>query len=107
MIGKIVKVTIDRPLGSYHPNHKDLYYPINYGYVDGILGGDGEYQDAYVLGVDKPIKEFIGKVIAIIHRLNDVEDKWVVAPPEMAFTKEQIYKQVEFQEKYFVVEMLM
>ena len=107
MIGKIVKVTIDRPLGSFHPKHRDLYYPINYGYVDGILGGDGEYQDAYVLGVDKPIKEFVGKVVAIIHRLDDLEDKWVVAPPEMAFTKEQIYKQVEFQEKYFKIEILM
>ena len=107
MIGKIVKVTIDRPLGSYHPNHKDLYYPVNYGFVKSIIGGDGEEQDAYVLGVDQPLKQFTGKVIAIIHRLDDVEDKWVVAPPEMSFTKEQIYKQVEFQEKYFKIEILM
>lgn len=32
MIGKIVTVTVDRPLGSCHPEHKDIYYPINYGY---------------------------------------------------------------------------
>lgn len=105
MLGKIVKVTIDRPLGSFHPTHKDLYYPVNYGFVEGILGGDGEYQDAYVLGTTEPLTEFTGKVIAIIHRLNDVEDKWVVAPPEKAFTQEQIYKQVEFQEKYFKIEI--
>ena len=107
MIGKIVKVTIDRPLGSFHPKYRDLYYPINYGYVDGILGGDGECQDAYVLGVAEPLTQFTGKVVAIIHRLDDVEDKWVVAPPEMVFTKEQIYKQVQFQEKYFKIEILM
>ena len=107
MLGKIVTVTIDRPLGSFHPKHWNLYYPINYGYVDGILGGDGECQDAYVLGVAEPLTQFTGKVIAIIHQLDDVEDKWVVAPLEMAFTKEEIYKQVEFQEKYFDVEMLM
>ena len=107
MIGKIVKVTIDRPLGSYHPNHKDLYYPVNYGFVECIIGGDGEEQDAYVLGVDKPIKEFVGKVIAVVHRLDDIEDKWIVAPPEMTFTKEKIYKQVQFQEKYFKIEILM
>lgn len=107
MLGKIVKVTIDRPLGSFHPKHKDLYYPINYGFVEGILGGDGEYQDAYVLGITEPLTEFTGKVIAIIHRLNDVEDKWVVAPPEMTFTKYQIHKQVQFQEQYFDIEILM
>lgn len=107
MLGKIVKVTIDRPLGSFHPTHKDLYYPVNYGFVEGILGGDGEYQDAYVLGLTEPLTEFTGKVIAIIHRLNDVENKWVVAPTEMAFTKEEIYNQVQFQERYFRIEILM
>lgn len=107
MLGKIVKVTIDRPLGSYHPNHNDLYYPVNYGFVESIIGGDGEYQDAYVLGIDQPLKQFIGKVIAVVHRLDDVEDKWVVAPTETAFTKEEIYKQVEFQERYFRIEILM
>ena len=107
MLGKIVKVTVDRPLGSYHPSHKDLYYPVNYGFVKGIIAGDGEYQDAYVLRVYEPIKEYTGKVIAIIHRLDDVEDKWIVAPTETTFTTEEIYKQVEFQEKYFEIEIQM
>lgn len=57
MIGKIVTVTVDRPIGSYHPVHKNLYYPINYGYVKGIIAQDGEEQDAYVIGVDVPVKE--------------------------------------------------
>ena len=80
MIGKIVKVTVDRSLGSYHPEHKDMYYPINYGYIEGIMAPDGEEQDAYILGVDKPVSEFTGKIIAIIHRYDDVEEKWVVSP---------------------------
>ena len=80
MIGDIVKVTVDRPMGSYHPKHKDIYYPINYGYIEGIMAPDGEEQDAYILGVYKPIAEFEGKIIAIIHRYDDVEEKWVVAP---------------------------
>ena len=66
MLGKLVKVTVDRPLGSYHPKHKDMYYPINYGYIEGIIAGDGEEQDAYIIGIDEPIKEFTGRVIAII-----------------------------------------
>ncbi|MCH5157114.1 MAG: inorganic pyrophosphatase [Clostridiales bacterium] len=101
MIGKIVKVTVDRPLGSYHPEHKDIYYSINYGYVNGVMAGDGEEQDAYILGVDVAVKEFTGKVIAIIHRENDVEDKWVVAPENCSFSKDEIERQVNFQERFF------
>lgn len=101
MVGKIVKVTIDRPLGSRHPKHKDIIYPINYGYIGGIIAPDGEEQDAYVLGVDTPVKEFTGKVIAVIHRDDDVEEKWVVAPEGVDFSDEEILKQVFFQERYF------
>ena len=105
MIGSVVTVTIDRPLGSYHPEHKDLYYPINYGYIEGVIAPDGEEQDAYVLGVNEPLKEFVGKVIAIIHRMDDVEEKWVVAPDGVSFTQDEILRQVAFQEQYFVSEV--
>ncbi len=107
MLGKTVKVIIDRPLGSYHPAHKDIYYPINYGYIEGIIANDLEEQDAYILGINKPLKEFEGKVIAIIHRLNDVEDKLVVAPINETYTKEEIIKLINFQEQYFEIEIIM
>lgn len=107
MIGDIVKVTVDRSLGSYHPEHKDMYYPINYGYIEGIMSPDKEEQDAYILGVDEPVKEFTGRIIAIIHRLDDVEEKWVVAPENLSFSKEEIIAQVLFQEKYFQWEIEM
>ena len=107
MIGDIVKGTVDRPLGSYHPEHKDMYYPINYGYIEGIMSPDKEEQDAYILGVDEPVKEFTGRIIAIIHRLDDVEEKWVVAPENLFFSKEEIIAQVLFQEKYFQWEIEM
>ena len=107
MIGKIVKVIVDRPLGSYHPKHKDIYYPINYGYIEGIIAPDGEEQDAYILGVNEPVEEFTGRIIAIIHRFDDVEEKWVVAPENKFYTKDEIVQQVEFQEKYFDSEIRM
>lgn len=107
MIGKIVKVTVDRPLGSYHPEHKDMYYPINYGYIEGIIAPDGEEQDAYILGVNTPVKEFTGKIIGVIHRNDDVEEKWVVAPEGISFTKEEIFESVKFQEQYFQSEIRM
>ena len=101
MIGKNVSVTVDRPLGSYHPDHHDLYYPINYGFIEGIMAPDGEEQDAYILGVDIPLDTFTGTVIAIIHRNDDVEDKWVVAPEGRNFTEEEITAATYFQEQYF------
>jgi inorganic pyrophosphatase len=105
MIGTTVKVIVDRPLGSHHPRHDDIVYPVNYGYIPGIMAPDGEEQDAYILGIHEPVEEFEGRVIAIIHRLDDVEDKWVVAPEGMTFTKEQIMEQVAFQEQYFRTEI--
>ena len=105
MIGSTVTVIVDRPLGTYHPKHKDIFYTVNYGYIPGIIAPDGEEQDAYILGIDTPIAEFTGKVIAVIHRLDDVEDKWVVAPEGVSFTKEEIARQVAFQEQYFRTEI--
>lgn len=106
-MGTILTVKIDRPLGSTHPKHPDLIYPVNYGYIPGLFAPDGEEQDVYLLGVDKPVKEFTGELIAVIHRLNDVEDKWVIAPLGMKFSREEIVRQVAFQERYFQSELAM
>lgn len=107
MIGDIVKVTVDRPLGSYHPEYKDMYYPVNYGYVEGIIAPDGEEQDSYILGVNEALKEFTGKIIAVIHRFDDIEEKWVVAPEDVSFSKDEIMEQVKFQEQYYKSEIVM
>ena len=71
------------------------------------MAPDGEEQDAYVLGVDEPVEEFSGVIIAIIHRYDDVEEKWVVAPEGVSFTVEEIERQIHFQEKYFMSEIRM
>lgn len=105
MIGETVNVIVDRPLGSFHPKHRDIYYPVNYGYIPGVIAPDGEEQDAYILGVPEPVSEFTGKVIGVIYRFDDVEEKWVVAPEGMSFTKEEIMEQVAFQEQYFRTEI--
>lgn len=105
MIGAAVTVLVDRPLGSAHPEYPELIYPVNYGYIPGIMAADGEEQDAYILGMDRPLKRFSGQVVAVIHRLDDTEDKWVVAPEGSRFTKEQIAAAVDFQERYFQSEI--
>jgi inorganic pyrophosphatase len=84
-----------------------MYYPVNYGYIEGVMAPDGEEQDVYILGIDRPVKSFTGKIIAIVHRSDDVEEKWVVCPEDAIFTKEQIEKQIHFQERFFNSEIEM
>jgi len=100
-LGKIVTVMVDRPLGSRHPRHLDIQYPVNYGYIPGILGGDGEPQDVYLLGVYTPVEQYTAQIIALVHRENDVEDKLVAAPAGVLFSVEEILEQIKFQEQYF------
>ena len=100
-LGKTVAVKIDRPLGSTHPEHSDIRYPVNYGFIAGALAPDGSELDAYVLGVDEPVRTFIGRCIAIIHRTSDEDDKLVVVPGGQEFSDEQIRALTDFQERFF------
>lgn len=105
-LGKIVVIGIDRPIGYVHKKENySLTYPINYGYVPGVLGGDGEELDVYLLGVSEAVEEYECEIIAIVHRHNDVEDKLVGAPVGIRFTKEEIEKEICFQEQYYDTEI--
>ena len=102
-LGKRVKVQIDRPLGTKHPKH-NIWYTVNYGFIPNTVSGDGEELDAYVLGEFLPLEEFDGVVIAVIHRLDDNDDKLVVTDGRN-FTDEQIKVLTEFQERFFKSEI--
>ena len=100
-LGKEVEVKIDRPLGSNHPKH-GFRYEVNYGFIPDTKAPDGEEIDAYVLGIDTPLENFSGKCIAVIHRLNDDDDKLVVVPESYkGMTDDEIKKLTFFQEQYF------
>ena len=98
LLGKAVHVEVDRPVGYLHG---DILYPVNYGYIPGLLAGDGEEQDVYILGVSEPLERFDGYIIGAVRRKNDVEDKLVAAPKGTAFHQGQIAEMVAFQERYF------
>lgn len=104
-IGKNVEVTIDRQLGSKHPKW-DFIYEVNYGYIENTLSPDGEELDAYLLGINKPIEKMAGKVIAIIHRTDDDDDKLVISCGENDIDDETIRKLTDFQEKFFKSEII-
>ena len=99
-IGKTITAKIDRKMGSKHPKH-GFIYPINYGYVPNTISGDGEELDCYVLGVFEPIESFTGECIAIIHRLNDNDDKLILVPKDKKYTNDEIRVLTEFQERFF------
>lgn len=104
-LGKTVTIKMDRPIGSIHPKHPDLVYPINYGYIPNVFGGDGEELDVYLLGVDVPVEEYTARIIGIVHRRNDVEDKLIAAPEGFYFDQQQMAKAVCFQEQYYESEI--
>jgi inorganic pyrophosphatase len=104
-IGKRVHVHIDRPLGSHHPTH-GFYYPVNYGFIPSVPAPDGDDLDAYVLGVDQPLQEFYGVCVAVIHRLDDDDDKLVVLPEGLDLENDRIQAQTAFQEGFFHSEII-
>ena len=104
--GKEVTVYIDRPIGSRHTKYSDIVYEVNYGYIKEIVAPDNEYQDAYLLGVDTKVKQYRGKVYAIVERGNDNEDKLIVIANDKEYTLEEINKFINFQEKYFIYKII-
>ena len=104
-LDKTLEVRIDRPLGSKHPKH-GFIYPVNYGYIPNTISGDGEELDCYILGIYNPIETFKGKCIAIIHRLDDNDDRLIIVPENKSFSNNEIRVLTDFQEQYFKSEIL-
>ena len=102
MLGRTVTVTIDRPIGYVHVKSGITFrYPINYGFLPDLIGGDGDEQDVYILGVEEPLETFTGRIIGVVRRADDNEDKLVAAPEGMLFHQGQIAEAVHFVEQYF------
>lgn len=99
-IGRLVEVQVDRPLGSLHPEF-GFVYAVNYGFVPGVSAADGDELDAYVLGVSEPVPRFVGRCVAVIHRLDDDDDKLVVVPDGTQLSDGEIGRLTHFQEQYF------
>jgi inorganic pyrophosphatase len=101
-LGREVSIEIDRPIGYvHHKGEKILVYPINYGYIPNVLGGDGEELDVFLIGVDSPVSTYTGRIVGIAYRADDVEDKLIMAPTGKSFSAEEMARAVYFQEKYY------
>ncbi|MBP7804744.1 MAG: GIY-YIG nuclease family protein [Candidatus Pacebacteria bacterium] len=97
-LGRKVSIVIDQAYGTYHGN---IRYTSNYGFVPKTKAPDGMELDAYMLGPKKPLKKVSGHCIAIIHRLEDDDDKLILVENGVEMTDKQIEKAVHFQERFF------
>lgn len=104
MLHKPVLVEIDRPIGY---DHNGIIYELNYGYTKRLVSPDGDYLDAYIIDDDLNSSSYFGEVIAIVHRKNDIEDKLIVGKKGQTISKEDLLKKINFQEKYFDIELIM
>lgn len=102
-LGRCCRVTVDRPLGSRHPRLPDVFYPVNYGFIEGTLVGDGCEIDADILDVGEPVASYCGLCVAVIDRRNEDEDKLVFA--DRPVTEDVIRAQTEFMERHFDIEI--
>ena len=101
--GKLVKIEFDRPVGTRHEKRGNAWvYPINYGYIPNVLGGDGEELDVYLLGIYTPLKEACTvKIVGAVFRADDDEDKLLAVLPDAPIPNAEVAaKEVDFQERY-------
>lgn len=101
-IGKIVCGKTVFAIGDCHPSFPDLVYPINFGTVD----ISNIQMDAYLIGIDTPVEEFKGRIIAVLKSEEKIGDKLVVSIGNRNYTDEEIKGCINFRERFFDYEII-
>lgn len=102
VLGKTIRFIPERLKGTAHPKFPDMIYKTDYGYAEGIIGGDSEPQDVYALDWDNQTNDL--EIIAVIERLDDNETKWIGVPAGTVIYEPYIKDQVDFCEKFFITQ---
>ncbi len=93
MLGKYVRVKIEHPIGS--TDEADYTYPLNFGTVYNT-----ENQDAFVMGIHHPVRNFDGRVIAILSDRKKNHYIWVVAPKSTRFIINDIKEYIDVEKDF-------
>lgn len=96
MLGKFVKVRVTSPMHSYNSRF-GFKYKLNYGVIENKVRKK-PVQCAYIMGINHPVRNFDGRVIAVIKRHGCKGIVWVVAPKSTRFIVNDIKQAVEFAE---------
>lgn len=95
MLGKYVRVNVTNAINTQNEEF-GYVYELNYGRVENhSFAGNTQY--AYIMGIDHPVRNFDGRVVAIITRKSG-EKIWVVAPKSTRFIINDIKPAIEFAE---------
>ena len=94
MLGKYVRVNVTKPY-NFQDRENGLIYELNYGRVENNPNSNVKF--AYIMGIDHPVRNFDGRVIAIIHRKNG-EKIWVAAPKSTRFIVNDVRRAIAFAE---------
>ncbi len=97
MLGKFVKVRVTSPMYSYN-NRFGFKYKLNYGVIEGSKSRRKSVQYAYIMGINHPVRNFDGRVIAVIKRHGCKGIAWVVAPKSTRFIVNDIKQAIDFAE---------
>ena len=65
MLGRFVKVRVTRPIGFFDGNSK-TQYRLNYGTVESGLEPHSPVKGAFIMGINHPVRNFDGRVIATV-----------------------------------------
>ncbi len=73
---------IDRPARSAHPDYPTVVYPLDYGYIPGTMGGDGEAVDCFR---GTGTTGLVALLLTTDHRTGVRQGKWLYncTPPEI------------------------
>ncbi|MBE6774739.1 MAG: NUDIX domain-containing protein [Ruminococcaceae bacterium] len=97
MLGKFVKVRVTSPMYSYNKRF-GFKYKLNYGIMEGSRSRKNTVQFAYIMGINHPVRNFDGRVIAVIRRHGGRGVAWVVAPKSTRFIVNDIKEAISFAE---------
>lgn len=97
MIGKFVKVRVTSPMNSINKRF-GYKYKLNYGIIESNKAQKNVVQGAYIMGINHPVRNFDGRVIAAVKRFSGKGIVWVVAPKSMRFINNDIKKAIDFAE---------
>ena len=82
---------------SYN-RHLGYKYRLNYGVIEGLSLPKNMIRGAYIMGINHPVRNFEGRVIAIIRRFGGRGVVWVVAPKSTRFIINDVKRAIEFAE---------
>ena len=96
MLGKYVRVRVTKPIRSQSEQF-GFEYGLNFGVLEGGRKFDNrDIRGAFIMGINRPVRTFDGRVIAIVHRRAEDETYIVVAPKSTRFIDTQIRQALGF-----------